>query len=352
MSEQQQTPVRDMTDELSHRVWNLPQRAPLLALVDLASHQPALANTCRAHLESLARSDVAAERALVIELADTLAHRDPRAAIALVTTALEPIPADAADSAAADAPLESVMSLLASSQLMNLLLHRSWDSYAQIAPILSRMLGAGPPHPALAVLAEQAAANAVMIACVAACRHREALDLIRTLDAASPVRRAATAMAMAHMVPIAHAPTELLDELATLFDDPDDEIAEQAALALYNVPDDNLELTDRLLPAAGAARTFERASGPVVRCLERVGTRSPQTVLQIAARFFDLYGHQAADIRTAAPPDATTLSALIVSTYATSLKNHAVCAQCLDLIDRGILYGTWDIDKHMELLDR
>jgi hypothetical protein len=41
-----------------------------------------------------------------------------------------------------------------------------------------------------------------------------------------------------------------------------------------------------------------------------------------------------------------------VSTYATHLKNQAVYTQCLDLIDRGILCGTWDIEKHLELLDR
>jgi hypothetical protein len=125
-----------------------------------------------------------------------------------------------------------------------------------------------------------------------------------------------------------------------------------APARIYNVPEDNLELIGLLLPAAGAARTFDLASGPVVRCLEHIGTQSPEIVLQIAARFFDVHGHEAADIRTAAPPDATALSALIVSTYATHLKDPAIAARCLDLIDRGILCGTWDIEKHMELLDR
>jgi len=350
--------ARDLTDELSHRIWNLPQRTPLLALVDLAAHHPALVEACRPHLERLARSDSVAERALMIELVGTLAHRDPNAAITLVTTALEPIPVDAEDTPSDGSPPDTAALLLASGQLMNLLLHRSWDSFEQIAPILSRMIRMGGPsasraaHAAPALLAEHAAGNAIMIACVAACRHPEALDLIRTLDPASLIRRAATATAMAQMVPIALAPQELLDDLAALFDDPDDEVARQAGLALYNVPDDDIELLRRLLPAAGAARTFELASGPVVTCLERISSQLPQNVLQIAARFFDLYGHEAANIQTAAPLDATTLSALIISTYATHLKDQTLCAQCLDLIDRGILCGTWDIEKHMELLDR
>lgn len=356
--EPDQAHARDLTDELSHRTWNLPQRAPLNALVDLATHHPTLTDTCWPHLESLAQSDSVTERALMVEVADTLAHRDPQAAIALVITALDPISADPKNTEAGDSLPNSVTLLLASSQLMNLLMHRSWDSYEQIAPILSRMINMGtsnephPAHPALAALAEHAAGNAVMIACVAACRHPQALDLIRTLDSASPIRRAATATAMAQLVPIAHAPQELLDDLAQLFDDPDDEVAKQAGLALYNVPDGNLELIRRLLPAAGAARTFELASGPVIRCLGQFGTESPEIVFQIATRFFDVYGHEAADIRTAAPHDATTISALIISTYATHLKDQAICTQCLDLIDRGILCGTWGIEKHMELLDR
>ena len=350
--------ARELTDDLSHRIWGLPQRAPLLALVELAAHHPALAETCRIQLEKLAGSKSAAERALMIELADTLAQHDPQTAIALVTTALEGDLDDVGDAAAGDSPPYSRTLLLASSQLMNLLLHRAWDSYEQIASIMSRMIGMvapsepQPSHAVLAALAERAAGNAVMIACVAACRHPEALDLIRTLDAASMVRKAATATAMAQLVPIAFAPTELLDDLTTLFDDADDEVAKQAGFALYNLPNDNLELVRRLLPAAGAARTFDLASGPVVECLERIGLEAPEIVLQIAERFFDVYGYEAADIRTAAPPDATTLSALIVSTYATHLKEQAIYAKCLDLIDRGILCGTWNIEKHMELLDR
>lgn len=348
----------ELIEKLSHRVSGLPQRTALNALTDLAFHHPALAETCWRRLQNLAASGLVAERALAIEMARVLGHRDPQAAITLASTALEPIPADPGRGSAPDALPESTMLLLASSQLMNLLLQHSWDGYEQITPILSRMISgeiSGDPHPSraeLTALAERAVGNAVMIACVAACRHPEALDLIRTLDGTSITRRAATATAMVQMVPVAFAPSGLLDELAALCDDPDDEVARQAGMALYNLPEGNTGLIQRLLPDAASARTFELASGPVVRCLERAGTQEPGLVLQIATRFFDVYGHEAADLRTAAPPDATMLSALTVSTYATHLKDQTVSEQCLDLIDRGILCDTWDIEKHMDLFDR
>jgi len=195
--------------------------------------------------------------------------------------------------------------------------------------------------------------NAVMVVVVAACRHPGSLQLLdSSFESQSPIRRGGTATALSHLVPLWAAPPELLDLLVALFDDPDDVIAREAGTALLNVPDDGLDMARRLIPAASRSRTFTLSAGPAIRCLERFAEHMPNAVLQTAARFFAIYGHEAADIRTASVHDASVLIKLVVGAYATNVRDEAVSVLALDIIDQGVLVGTWGIDEHLTLLDR
>jgi hypothetical protein len=198
----------------------------------------------------------------------------------------------------------------------------------------------------------EAARSAAEIAVVAACRHPDALGLLpQAADRPVELRRG-MAVAFSETLPFGEITDALIGELITLLDDPDDEVASAAVMALHRIPEESEELARRVLPAALTARTFTLNPGPAVHLTEQFAHLMPETALDVAVRFFEVFAPQAGDISTAAAYQATVLGKIVVGVYANNLGNAAIAERALDLIDAGVLAHALGIEDQLDLHGR
>jgi hypothetical protein len=338
-------------------VLNQPEYPALRALAVLAQASPQAATMLTSQLTRLAASPHLSLRALAIETAATQASHGPGAVMGIVTTALgtsgldsdtssEPLPAD-------------IGALLASDQLRDLLLRACWPHYDLTAPILTRMLRARPAVNApsidaadLQAAAGQAAYNAAMITAVAACRHPQAATLTTKLLRERSSCRLGIVTALAQLLPPSELTEQLLAMLTQLFDDPDDDIARLAGAGLRNIPDGDDQLARNLLSAACRSRTFVLAPPQVIFAAEHYPGRIPETVLDIAERFFQLHASQASNPSGHGFHDASVLGRLVISIYDQEPPASPLASRALNLIDAMILARTYGLEERMAQLDR
>jgi hypothetical protein len=348
---------KKLAERLTVRVLNQPEYPALRALAVLAQASRQAATMLTSQLTRLAASPHLSLRALAIETATTQASHGPAAMMGIVITALD---TSGLDSDTSSEPLPADIGvLLASDQLRDVLLRACWPHYDLAAPILARMLRAHPAADApgrqaadLEAAAGQAAHNAAMITAVAACRHPQATKLIRKLLLKGSNYRRGIVTALAQVVPPTELTEELTGMLTQLFDDPDDDIARVAGAGLRNIPDGNDNLARNLLSAACRSRTFILAPPQVVFAAEHYQGNIPETVLDIAERFFQLHASQAGNPSGHGFHDASVLGRLVISIYDREPPASQLASRALNLIDAMILARTYGLEERMAQLDR
>jgi hypothetical protein len=346
-----------IAEQLMFRAWNRPEYAALRALAILAPSSPQAAALLDRQLHGLAGSPDLAVRALAIEMSLTQITDNPGALTAIVATALD------SDGVAGDTEREPLSAdpriLLASHQLRDLLLRLCWSRYDLAAPVLTRMISfydttvaeAGAAAELMAA-ASQAAHNAAMIAAVAACKNPEPLALTRELAVRQlPFRRGISA-ALARILPLGEVPDELVAVLIQFFDDADDDIARLAGSVIVHLPAGHDDLARRVLFAACQAKTFTLAPSPVITAAEHYRGDISGSVVEIAERFFQLHGSQAADLRGHGGHDANVLGRLVIAIYAEVTQDPQLASRALDLIDAMVLARTYGLEEHLAKLDR
>jgi hypothetical protein len=346
-----------IAERLLFRAWNLPEYAVLRALAILAPGFPQAATLLAGQLGLLAGSPDLAVRAMAIEMSLTQITVDPGAVTAIVATALD------SSSVAPDTEREPLTAdpriLLASHQLRDLLLRLCWSRYDLAALVLTRMISfydttvaeAGATAELMAA-ASQAAHNAAMIAAVAACKNPEPLALTQALAARQlPFRRGITA-ALARILPLGEVPDELVAVLIQFFDDADDDIAQLAGQVIVHLPAGHDDLARHVLSPACQAKTFTLAPSPVITAAEHYQGDITGSVLEIAERFFQLHGSQAADLRGHGGYDANVLGRLVIAIYAEVTQDPQLASRALDLIDAMVLARTYGLEEHLAKLDR
>lgn len=335
---------------LASAVESAPERPSLRVLEILAQASPRVQAALDGQLKRLAiRPDLAA-RAMVIDIIARSALDEVDATMETALTALDIGP----DGQHLNHLTPLVRAELAAGSSVRLLLLRlCWARYDLVAPVLRAMLDPYLNAPGtMAPAAIEAAHSAAELAVVAACRHPEALALLpQAADRPVELRRG-TAAAFSETVPFGEITDALIGELIALLDDPDDEVASTAVMALHRIPDESEELARRVLPAALTARAFTLNPGPAVHLTEQFGHLMPETALDVATRFFDVFASQAGDISTAAAYQATVLGKIVVGVYANNLGNAAIAERALDLIDEGVRAHALGIEEHLDLHGR
>jgi hypothetical protein len=351
------TTGQKIAERLSLRVWNRPEYAALRALAILAPAFPRATALLAEQLHHLAGSPDLAVRAMAIQMSLTQIADDPCAVTTIIATALDSTEV-AADTEREPLPANPRI-LLASHQLRDLQIRLCWPRYDLVAPILARMISfsdamvseAGVAAGLLAA-ADQAAQNAAMITAVAACKNPDALTLTQGLAGRQvPFRRGIT-VAVRQALPLGDVPDGLVTVFTQLFDDPDDEIARLAGAAIIHLPAGQDDRARQVLSAACQARTFTLAPSPVITAAEHYQGDISGSVLEIAERFFQLYGSQARDLRGRGAHDANVLGRLVIRIYAQEAQNPQLARRALDLIDDMVLARTYGLEEHLEKLDR
>lgn len=140
--------------------------------------------------------------------------------------------------------------------------------------------------------------------------------------------------------------------LTQLFHDPDEEVRKAAGRVAPELRDKDLKPFLTLLESVIDSPTYEHATPQLLITLQHASDRVDDLVLNAARRFIEVYGQDAADIRTSAAGDAHYISDLVVRGLAQS-RDSAHRAALLDVLDRLLelgVYGIGDAIAHFERL--
>ena len=217
------------------------------------------------------------------------------------------------------------------------------DSFAELRPVLKRMLRSSEPEireagarlASLALLMGQNAVDLVREALRSGARHRLGVAQIASANIATPEYRRWSE-----------------ETLVVLFNDDDAGVRGEAASCFRQLKHAVLDTYGGLLAAFCDSRAFhEGSSWWVLRTLEESLSRLPGTTCLVCEKFLDRFAGEARDIRTRGVGDAFTVAKLIFRTYQQH-QNDEWTSRSLTLIDRLCLEGLGDAGSHLEQFER
>jgi hypothetical protein len=213
--------------------------------------------------------------------------------------------------------------LLATSNLVNLILYIGAGKPAMAEPVIRRMLAS--PYP-------QVQRSGGFLAA------REGLEFglghllagARDSDAA-PIRLGAADLC-ARSLPYTSDAATAAAILQQFLNDDDEEVREAAARVVAELRNHPLQPYRELLATLVASRSFTEALPQLLYTLQAAPDRIDEIALQCTQRFIDIYGKDAGDISTSAAGDAQMITQLTLRAYAQA-SGREVRSKILDLID-------------------
>ena len=232
--------------------------------------------------------------------------------------------------------------LLATRHVYGFMRDRLRDSFADLQPIVERMLRSSEPEvcetgarlASLALLMDQNAADLVDEALHGGTRHRLGVAQVASANIAIPeCRRWSEA------------------KLDALFNDDNSDVRREAASCFRQLKDDDLDTYGDLITAFCDSRAFQEGSSTVLRTLEKSLGRLPGTTCLVCEKFLDRFADEARDMRTHRAGDTYTVTKIVFRTYQQH-QNDEWTSRSLNLIDHLCLEGLGDTDSHLDQFER
>ncbi len=211
--------------------------------------------------------------------------------------------------------------------------------FVELQPILSRML---------ASVDDDVATAGARQSCLASLTMEAALSLAeQCADGSQPLRLGAAEVYAANLKASAlRAECEAM--LAKLFDDPEQNVREAAALCFRRFSGrDLLEYVDLAYRYIESA-AFTTQVNPLIMALDETTAAVPELIVSACERYFDL---AADDMPNMNVVDTGSVANLVVRAYSQT-SDRQVTTRCLDLIDRMHLLGLYGLDRVMADIDR
>ena len=233
--------------------------------------------------------------------------------------------------------------LLATRDVCEFIRYRLRDSFAELRPIMERMLRSSEPEVceagarlvSLALLMDQSARDLVDEALHRDASHRLGVAQIASANIASPECRRWSE-----------------ETLAVLFNDDDTSVRGEAASCFRQLKDECLDTYGDLIAVFCDSRAFhEGSSWWALRTLEESLSRLPGMTCLVCEKFLDRFTDEAKDIRPRGVGDAFTVTKLVFRTYQQH-QNDEWTSRSLDLIDRLCLEGIGDAGSHLDQFER
>ena len=232
--------------------------------------------------------------------------------------------------------------LLATHDVCEFIRDRLHDSFAELRPIVERMLRSSEPEvceagarlASLALLMGQNAAGLVQEALRSGARHRLGVAQVASANIATPECRRWSE-----------------ETLVALFNDDDSEVRGEAASCFRHLKNEVLDTYGDLMVAFCDSRAFQEGSFWVFHTLEESLGRLPGMTCLICERFLDRFASEAKDIRTHPAGDTPTLAKLVFRTYQQH-QNDEWTGRSLNLIDHLCLEGIGDAGSHLDQFER
>ena len=131
--------------------------------------------------------------------------------------------------------------------------------------------------------------------------------------------------------------------LIRLMNDDEDEVRKAAAAVAPHLREHPLQPFAQLLTALIDSPSYDHATPQLLLTLQYAPDKVDELVLKAAQRFIDVFGKDAADIRTGAAGDAHYISELVVRGLAQS-RDRAHRAALLDVLDLLLELGVYGIN--------
>lgn len=213
--------------------------------------------------------------------------------------------------------------LLATSNVINLMLYLGTGREALVEPVIQRMLAS--PYERVQQWGGFLAARAGLEfghghLLAAACE-----------SAAAPIRLGAADWC-ARSLPYTSNAATAAAALQEFLTDEDEEVRKTAVHVVAELRNHPLQQFQELLAVLVASSSFTEALPQLLYTLQAAPDRIDEIVLQCTQRFIDIYGKQAGDISTSAAGDAQLITQLTLRAYAQA-SGREVRSQILNLID-------------------
>ena len=232
--------------------------------------------------------------------------------------------------------------LLATYHIRGFIRDRLQDSFAELRPIVERMLRVSEPEvceagarlASLALLVDQSALDLVDEALRGSARHRLGVAQVSSANIATPECRRWSE-----------------ETLVVLFDDDDSDVRSEAASCFHQLENDVLDTYGDLIAAFCDSRAFQEDSFWILHTLEESLGRLPGTTCLVCEKFLDRFADEARDIRTHRAGDTPTVANLVFRTYQQHQNDEWTC-RSLNLIDHLCLEGIGDAGSHLDQFER
>lgn len=176
-------------------------------------------------------------------------------------------------------------------------------------------------------------------------------DVDAVLQGDDEVARSSAVEAFARNVTYAPRRDRSVTVIATAFNDPAKSVRDAAECAFYGLDDERLTDYTSLITAFADSLALADGAGAALHSLENSRQPLPAEVLEVCEAFVALHQREIDDIATSASGDAIYVVRL-------ALRMHAQHAEpeprrrCLDLIDQLVAFGTHDIERDLDTIER
>ena len=296
-----------------------------IAISNLILHDATYVERFRPTLDRMVRDTSAAVLSCVAGTLRAVAYRNPALGLRLfVGTSL------------------SEDRLLATHHICGFIRDRLHDSFAELRPIVERMLRSSEPEAceagarlaSLALLTDQNGADLVDEALHGGTRHRFGVAQVAAANIAIPECRRWSE-----------------ETLIELFNDDDADARGEAASCFRQLKDEVLDTYGDLIAAFCDSRAFQEDSFWVLHTLEESLGRLPGATCLVCEKFLDRFADEARDIRTHRAGDTPTVAKLAFRTYQQHQNDEWTC-RTLNLIDHLCLEGIGDAGSHLDQFER
>ncbi len=233
-------------------------------------------------------------------------------------------------------------SLLATDHVYGFIRDAIRDNFAEVEPVLKRMLRSPEPD------VRKAGGR---LASLAALHGQNSASLVdEALQGDACARLGVAEIASAHIdVPQYRAWAEA--RLVALFDDEDVTVRRKAASCFRRVEHGTLETLEELIAKFCDSKAFQEDSSSVLHALEKTRGQLPGTTCDVCERFLDRFSDEARDSRISRAGDAHDVTELVFRTYQQH-QDDIWTVRSLDLIDRLCLEGVGDAESEFEQFER
>ena len=217
------------------------------------------------------------------------------------------------------------------------------DSFAELRPIIGRMLRS--PKPGVCKAGSRLASIAALL------EHDSAADLAdEALRGGVHHRLGVAQIASANIaIPEYRAWSEAT--LVTLFNDDDADVRSEAASCFRHLGDETLDTYEDLITVFCDSRAYQENSFSILHMLEESLGRLPGMTCVVCKKFLDRFADEARDVRTSRSVDTYAVAKLIFRTYQQH-QNDEWTSPLLDMIDRLCLEEIASAEGEFEQFER